>query len=459
MSFSKYTKYKACRVHWLGEVPEHWDVKRIRFVAQLNPSKSEISDMDTDTMVSFLPMEAIGEDGTINIECVRVIREVEVGYKYFREGDVALAKITPCFENGKGAIMGGLVGGIGFGTTELTVLRPRVGEVAVEYLNWLLISPIFRKLGEASMYGAGGQKRVPDDFVKDFAVGFPPISEQIQIAAFLNHEANKIDALMAAQELIVELLKEKRQAVISNTLIKGIEPNVWMKDSGVKWLGEIPRGWNITKLGRIVFMQEGPGLRTWQFTDDGTRVICVTNITEDGIDFTKLEKFISTEEYQASYKHFTVQRGDILLSSSGNSWGKIAAYDGTEEVILNTSTIRINEIEGAPISREYITLLLQSVAVREQLELAMTGSCQPNFGPSHLSSIVVAVPNRNEQATIVLYLCGEIDKLNNLIKEATRAMGLLKERRSAIISAAVTGKIDVRSFVESMEPSTSPEAA
>ena len=117
MSFPRYAKYKDSGVEWLGEVPEGWEVKRIRFVAQLNPSKSEIASLDRETEVSFLPMEAVGEDGSLALERSRRMSDVESGYTYFREGDVSIAKITPCFENGKGAVMRGLIGGIGFGTT------------------------------------------------------------------------------------------------------------------------------------------------------------------------------------------------------------------------------------------------------------------------------------------------------------------------------------------------------
>ncbi|TAE78227.1 MAG: hypothetical protein EAZ84_01525, partial [Verrucomicrobia bacterium] len=140
MSFPRYPKYKDSGVEWLGEVPEHWGVKRLRFVAQLNPSKSEVkrlrfvaqlnpskseaSNLPRDTKASFLPMEAIGDDGSLNLERERELSEVETGYTYFRDGDVAVAKITPCFENGKGALMSGLLNGIGFGTTELIVARP-----------------------------------------------------------------------------------------------------------------------------------------------------------------------------------------------------------------------------------------------------------------------------------------------------------------------------------------------
>ena len=117
MSLPMYREYRDIDSQWLGGVPAHWSVKRLRFVVELNPSKSELAKLPKDTEVSFLPMEAIGDDGSLNLEKTRALQEVETGYTYFRDGDVTVAKITPCFENGKGALMVGLLGGIGFGTT------------------------------------------------------------------------------------------------------------------------------------------------------------------------------------------------------------------------------------------------------------------------------------------------------------------------------------------------------
>lgn len=226
MSFPRYERYKESGVEWLGEVPAGWEVKRLRFVAELNPSKTEISDLGRDTLVSFLPMGAIGDDGSLNLEQEKEIREVETGYTFFRDGDVTVAKITPCFENGKGAVMKGLLNGVGFGTTELIVARPKQGETTANYLHWLFISTPFRKIGESYMYGAGGQKRVPDDFVRDFPSPFPPLHEQHAITAFLDCETGKIDALIQAVvgqgfgqtvdgKSLVGLLKERRSALIS----------------------------------------------------------------------------------------------------------------------------------------------------------------------------------------------------------------------------------------------------
>ncbi len=214
---------KDSGIEWLGLVPIHWDLTRLRYVLKLNPSKSEISQVDKDTVVSFLPMDNINIDGSLYLNKEHAIREVETGYTYFRNGDVTIAKITPCFENGKGAVMQNLTNGIGFGTTELIVVRPKIGVTDAHYLRWLFISTPFMNLGKAHMYGAGGQKRVPDEFILDFQIGIPPIAEQISISNYLNCETTKIDVLISEAQKAILLLQERRKALISATVTGKID--------------------------------------------------------------------------------------------------------------------------------------------------------------------------------------------------------------------------------------------
>lgn len=205
---------KDSGIEWLGQIPKHWEVIRLRFQVKINPVKSEIRGIPEDSSVSFVPMEAVGEYGGLRLEQTRLLEDVANGYTYFRNGDVLVAKITPCFENGKGSIADCLESGIGFGTTELHVLRP-LTSLDRKFLFYLTISEAFRKIGTSYMYGAGGQKRVPDDFVRDFRHPIPPIEEQRAIAAFLDRETARIDVLIEKMEKSIELLREYRIALIS----------------------------------------------------------------------------------------------------------------------------------------------------------------------------------------------------------------------------------------------------
>ncbi len=185
--FKPYPAYKDSGVEWLGEIPAHWEAKWLKFAAVLNPSASETRPPPPTTEVSFVPMEAVGEYGGLDLSRTRALADAETGYTYFRDGDVVVAKITPCFENGKGARATGLTNGVAFGTTELHLLRATPA-LDGTFLFYLTLSDAFRRLGEAEMYGAGGEKRVPESFIGNFRHALPPVSEQRTIAAFLDRE-------------------------------------------------------------------------------------------------------------------------------------------------------------------------------------------------------------------------------------------------------------------------------
>ena len=205
---------KKTGVEWIGEIPAHWEIKRLKFAVTLNPAPIETRNLDDAIEVSFVPMETVGEYGGLELSTTKPLKDVYNGYTYFREGDVLIAKITPCFENGKGAVASGLVNKIAFGTTELHILR--VKETLDRYfLFYLTMGDAFRRLGEAEMYGTAGQKRVPESFVLNLVHPLPPLPEQRAIVDFLDCETARIDTLVARIEEAIDRLKELRQALIS----------------------------------------------------------------------------------------------------------------------------------------------------------------------------------------------------------------------------------------------------
>ncbi len=183
---------KPSGIDWLGDIPAHWGKRRLRFDAHLNPLKSKLA-LPADTEVSFVPMDAVGEHGGLQLNETRPIGEIYNGYTYFADGDICIAKITPCFENGKGALARGLTNGVAFGTTELHVIRPLPG-LDAHFLFYMTIAHDFRSFGEAEMLGAGGQKRVPEEFLKDWRAPLPPPEIQRKIVQFLDEATAQIRA-------------------------------------------------------------------------------------------------------------------------------------------------------------------------------------------------------------------------------------------------------------------------
>ena len=226
---------KDSGIEWIGQIPEHWKIIRIKSVSKLNPSKSEIKDYTDDTKVPFFPMESIGDDGYLRFTEFRSIYEVIKGYTHFRNGDVVVAKITPCFENGKGAIIKGLEPDAGFGSTELMVIRPS-SVLNKSFLYFLTITNFFRNLGEASMQGSAGQKRITEAFIANFKIGLPPLDEQIHIVQHVISEINKIDLLVLKQQKIIEFLKEYKTSLITQAVtgkidVRGFTPPTASSDS------------------------------------------------------------------------------------------------------------------------------------------------------------------------------------------------------------------------------------
>ena len=149
--FRPYPEYRDSGVEWLGELPAYWESFRLRFIVETGATKGDVRGLDPETEVSFIPMEAVGEYGGLDLDTTKPLSEVVDGYTYFGNGDVIVAKITPCFENGKGSLVSGLRNGLGFGTTELHVLHPSV-QVDARFLLYLTFSDHFRRIGAASMY-------------------------------------------------------------------------------------------------------------------------------------------------------------------------------------------------------------------------------------------------------------------------------------------------------------------
>ena len=209
-------KLKDSGIPWIGEIPEKWEVRRLRFNALVNPSgKKALS--DPKLLVNFLPMEKVSENGEYDTESKAEYQDVSSGYTYFEDNDILVAKITPCFENGKGTLVNNLEYGFGFGTTEFHVIRS-YDQLDSKYLFYLTKTHLFRVTGEAFMEGAAGQKRVSTDFVKNFIMVTPPKQEQLQIVQYLDKATSKIDKTIKLIEKKIKLLEEYKKSLIHHTV-------------------------------------------------------------------------------------------------------------------------------------------------------------------------------------------------------------------------------------------------
>lgn len=414
--------------------------RRLKYVADVNPSVPRLADGE---MVTFVPMEAVGVRGGLDVNQERPVEAVRQGYTPFCEGDVVIAKITPCFENGKGAIAEGLRSGIAYGTTELHVLRAK--EADPKWLFYITQSHHFMSTGESEMYGAGGQKRVPPSFVANYRLWDVGVQQQRAIADFLDRKTAAIDALIAKKERLIELLQEKRQALITQAVTKGLDPNVPMKDSGIEWLGEIPAHWSCAPLYAHFTVQLGKMLDSKRDIGqaDLFPYLRNANISWSGVDTRDIKKMSLNEGDRIRYR---LRAGDLLVCEGGANAqvvGKSAIWEGQiTECYYQKALHRVRPTTQGMSSR-FLWYALWSAWGRGLFAAEASPTTVLHLTAEKLRSHRFPFPPFEEQREIVQYL-DTLLRRNSVMSEATaKSIERLREYRQALITEAVTGKLDV----------------
>lgn len=434
-SYPVYTEYSR------NGFPASWEQKRLRFTLRMNPSKNEI-DLDDSDMVSFIPMDAVGEYGGIRLNEEKELGEIGSGYTYFCDDDVVVAKITPCFENGKGALVKGLKNKTAFGTTELHVMRADREQLEPEFLFYLTISDLYRKIGESEMYGAGGQKRVPESFIKDFRAGLPSVREQQAIARFLDFKTAQIDALIAKKKALLDKLAEKRTALISHAVTRGLDPSVPMKDSGVAWLEEIPAHWNMTRLKYATCMVMDCPHDTPVYSDDGDYpVVRTADLFQGKLDLSKAY-LVEYAEYRHRVRRAVVNVHDILYGREGERWGFAAIVPESPKVCLGQRMMQFRTSDQ--FHSRFLMWHLNADCVYQQGALDVAGSTAPHVNVETIKNYWLVEPPLHEQVQIADFLNKATDLSDYQVTHVAQVIDRLIEYRSALITSAVTGKIDVR---------------
>jgi type I restriction enzyme S subunit len=272
-----------------------------------------------------------------------------------------------------------------------------------------------------------------------------PYQEQTLIATFLDRETAKIDRLIEKQQRLIELLEEKRQAVISHAVTKGLNPDVPMKDTGVEWLGSVPSSWDVSRFNYEIDYLEGPGILAKDFHDDGIPLLRIQNVKSEIVN-NDFKTYLDPAMVQTKWQHFRVREGDLIISCSAST-GLVSEVDvKTAGSIPYTGLIRLRP-KNQKLTRDFIRLIVQSDMFFEQIKILQTGATIQHFGPAHLQQMSIVIPPVNEQYQVSEYVAELTVRLNSLISKANKAINLMSERRTALISAAVTGKIDVRNEV------------
>lgn len=384
--------------------------------AWLNPGAPRSLATDSGREVHFLPMADVSEDGTIRLNGTRRLGEVLKGYSYFENGDILIAKITPCMENGKAAYVEDLPLNAGFGSTEFHVLRPKPG-VCGRYLFFMLWNPWFRRVAERNMTGTAGQKRVPSSFFETFKIPLPSeINEQKRIASILN----KADAIR----------RKRKQAL---ELMPNIRTSVFLEMFGDPVLN--PKGWpDQTFDAHIKHIQYGPRFFNQPYTTTGPRIVRITDLDRfGGLDYESMPRMEVSEADRANY---CLKPGDLILARSGATVGKTALIDeAAPECIAGAYFIRLRF--GAEIHPRYAQMVFASHSIQSIIAYQSRQSAQQNFNGPAIRRLPLPRPPFELQEEFAK----RYDSLSKIAKSAEDHLRQCSDLFQSLIDRAFRGEL------------------
>ena len=437
--YKPYLAYKDSGVEWLGEIPEGWTILRIKYSGGIRYGIGEPPKYYEEGIPLLRATNVhegkIYSDGLVYVEPKDIPNERIV---WLASGDIIVVR-SGAYTGDSALVTDEYAGSIaGFDLVIKSIC------ISSKYLSYSLLCPYLRE-GQLFQYRMrAAQPHLNAEELGSCIVMRPPVDEQKHISGFLDRQTSKLDALLAKYERLLELLAEKRSALISLAVTKGLDPEAPMKDSGVEWLGEIPEGWEAIRLKYVAPLQGGYAFKSEAYQEDGIPIIKMSNLNRGCLDFSDATHIPPTE----CMSSFALHEGDILLGMSG-SLGDTGSVGNYAIVYKQDLPCQLNQRVGrfqirSSMVSDFLLYFISSRSFSEPVILDSIGTAQFNISPETIGNISISFPPQPDQVQICACLYHETFKIDALVAKVERAVELLKEYRVALISAAVTGKIDLR---------------
>jgi type I restriction enzyme S subunit len=426
---------KPSGINWIGDIPTEWETSKIKYVTILYPQCNSKA-INPESEVAFLPMEYIKNgyylENTVKLE------NLNGSYNCFCNEDILLAKVTPCFENGNIAIARGLPNNIGFGSSELFVIRAI--SCNNRFLFYLFMCPDFVEKATHAMTGVAGLKRISPDFVENYVFGLPPQKEQQAIAAFLDAKCRRIDGIIAEMEQQIDILKQYKTSLITETVTKGLNKAAPMKDSGIDWIWKIPAHWEVKRLKYLCDIKTGstPANNAGiNYEKNGynwyTPVDFNTSLTMD-----ESERYIESDIVQ--HDKIELFRGiSVLIIGIGATVGKVGYCNKTFYCNQQITAMSPRKING-----KYFLYFLFSQSNHIKNNALYT--TLPIINNSYLANVYCLLPSLLEQQTIAAFLGEKCGKIADIITAKRQSIETMKAYKKSLIYEYVTGKKRVKGY-------------
>lgn len=430
MKFVPFGRYKPSGVDWVGDLPVDWDITEVKRVFEI---KKRIAgslgfDVLSVTQKGIVVKDIESGDGQLSMDYSK--------YQIVEIGDFAMNHMDLL----TGYVDIAAIPGVTSPDYRVFAAR-RPGSCNQRFFLYVFQMAYKQKLFFPFGQGSSqlGRWRLPTDAFNAFLLPLPSGHEQDAIVAFLDRETAQIDTLITKQEELIELLKEKRQAVISHAITNGLDSNVPTKPSGVEWLGNVPVHWTICKLRRSVEDHKQGYYSSDPYVDDGVKLLRITDLSNDGTASFENCPMVENKNDVAAFR---LQTGDFVFARTGGAGIFALLEDLTEDVVFASYLIRFRF--SASLAVNYLRYFFRSNCFQDALRQNIHGGVNQNVHAEDIKEQWIAIPTEPEQASIAAFLDAETAKIDALIAKAQQAIELQKEHRTALISAAVTGKIDVR---------------
>lgn len=434
--FKPYPKYKDSGVDWLGAVPAHWVSKRLKFVAPIRVSRLDL----VPDGVPYIGLEHV-ESWTGQLLLGSQPEAVDSVVGTFRAGDVLFGKLRPYLAKAASPVFDGVC------TSEILTLRP-IPPALQRYVMYSLLNAQHIRYLDSLTFGTKMPRLSPDQVGSSFTP-LPPEPEQRAITAFLDRETARIDGLVQKKEKLIELLQEQRTAIITRAVTKGLDDTVSTTDSGVEWLAEIPEHWEVKPIRTLArsgykTFTDGDWIESPFIRDEGIRLIQTGNV---GIGEYKEQGYRYIDE--ATFRSFRcteVVPGDVLICRLADPVGRACLAPDLGCRMITSVDVCILKPAG-DMDAAFVVYALSGSEYLAWLSGICRGGTRDRVSRSMLGAIRVQKPPLVEQRAIVAFLDRETARINALVTKVREAIDRLQELRTALISAAVTGKIDVRQEV------------
>jgi len=445
--YQKYAEYQDSGVEWLGKIPSHWEIWKLSHAyneigSGTTPSTSNEENFEGD--IPWITTGELRENVILDTKKKVSQRTIELfpTLRKYPIGSVAIA------------MYGATIGRLGIFGVEATTNQACCVMTISKVLNntyvfyWLQAF----KNEIIQLSSGGGQPNINQEKVASLKISAPTVKDQINIIDFLDHETAKIYSLITKQEKLIELLKEKRQAVISHAVTKGLNPNVAMKDSGVEWLGQVPEHWYKAKLvtvadgtkGCFVNGPFGSDLLAHELRDEGVPVVYIRDIKPTG--YKRKSTVHVTEQKAQQLEVCKVSADDVIISKVGDPPGDACLYPmGEPDAIITQDVIRIR-VDQSKFDPKFIVYLLNSDFGRLVMDNISVDGTRKRVSLGDFKDTRFIFPHLKEQQLIAEHLDNECNAIDSIMNRAQHGISLIQERRTALISSAVTGKIDLRNW-------------